>query len=38
VALVSNTSIGPVTNTWLAGPHLGTEARKVFDAVSRKFG
>jgi V8-like Glu-specific endopeptidase len=37
-ALVSNTSIGPVTNTWLAGPHLGAEAKKVFDGVSQKFG
>jgi V8-like Glu-specific endopeptidase len=37
VALVSNTSIGPVTNTWLAGPHLGAEAEKVFSGVSRKF-
>ncbi|MEW2520981.1 hypothetical protein AB0922_22900 [Actinacidiphila alni] len=36
-ALVSNTSIGPVTNTWLAGPHLGAEAKKVFDGVSEKF-
>ena len=38
VALVSNTSIGPVTNTWLAGPHLGAEAEKVYDGVSQKFG
>ncbi|HEY5836433.1 trypsin-like serine peptidase [Streptomyces sp.] len=37
-ALVSNTSIGPVTNTWLAGPRLGPEAQSVFDAVSAKFG
>lgn len=36
-ALVSNTSIGPVTNTWLAGPRLGTVAKKVFDGMSRKF-
>jgi hypothetical protein len=36
-ALVSNTSIGPVTNTWLAGPRLGAEAKKVFDGVSKKF-
>ncbi|MGP3982790.1 trypsin-like serine peptidase [Streptomyces sp. KR80] len=36
-ALVSNTSIGPVTATWLAGPHLGREAQNMFDAVSRKF-
>ncbi|AEW96928.1 MULTISPECIES: trypsin-like serine peptidase [Streptomycetaceae] len=37
VALVSNTSIGPSDNTWLAGPHLGAEARSVFDAVSGRF-
>lgn len=37
-ALVSNTSIGPITNTWLAGPRLGAEAKKVFDGVSKKFG
>jgi hypothetical protein len=36
-ALVSNTSIGPVTNAWLAGPRLGAEAKKVFDEVSDKF-
>jgi hypothetical protein len=36
-ALVSNTSIGPVTSTWLAGPHLGPEAKSVYDAVSKKF-
>jgi hypothetical protein len=36
-ALVSNTSIGPVTSTWLAGPRLGAEAKKVFDGVSGKF-
>jgi hypothetical protein len=36
-ALVSNTSIGPVTGTWLAGPRLGAVAQKVFDGVSRKF-
>ncbi|MFI1094995.1 trypsin-like serine peptidase [Streptomyces sp. NPDC020917] len=35
--LVSNTSIGPVTNAWLAGPRLGAEAKKVFDEVSTKF-
>lgn len=37
VALVSNTSIGPVTATWLAGPHLGAEAKTVYDKVSRQF-
>ncbi|MFF2848604.1 trypsin-like serine peptidase [Streptomyces sp. NPDC058001] len=36
-ALVSNTSIGPVTAGWLAGPHLGKEAKGVYDAVSDKF-
>jgi hypothetical protein len=36
MALVSNTSVGPVTNTWLAGPHLGTVAKAVYDEVSKK--
>ncbi|MEW2295753.1 hypothetical protein ABZ719_24105 [Streptomyces sp. NPDC006743] len=36
-ALVSNTSIGPVTTGWLAGPRLGTVARGVYDSVSKKF-
>ncbi|WP_445528693.1 trypsin-like serine peptidase [Streptomyces cyslabdanicus] len=36
-ALVSNTSIGPVTAGWLAGPRLGAEAKGVYDAVSGKF-
>ncbi|MEU8519353.1 hypothetical protein [Streptomyces sp. NPDC048577] len=36
-ALVSNTSIGPVTAGWLAGPRLGPEARGVYDAVSEKY-
>ncbi|MGW3728674.1 trypsin-like serine peptidase [Streptomyces sp. NPDC000851] len=36
-ALVSNTSIGPVSSGWLAGPRLGEEAKGVFDAVSGKF-
>ncbi|MGW1893038.1 trypsin-like serine peptidase [Streptomyces sp. NPDC002004] len=36
-ALVSNTSIGPVTSGWLAGPHLGKEAKGVYQSVSRKF-
>ncbi|MGW1025900.1 trypsin-like serine peptidase [Streptomyces sp. NPDC002577] len=35
--LVSNTSIGPVTAGWLAGPRLGKEAEAVYDAVSEKF-
>ncbi|MDX3226143.1 hypothetical protein [Streptomyces sp. ME19-01-6] len=36
-ALVSNTSISSNAHTWLAGPHLGSEAKGVFDAISRKF-
>ncbi|MEU1788824.1 hypothetical protein ABZ553_23750 [Streptomyces sparsogenes] len=36
-ALVSNTSIGPSNATWLAGPHLGPEAKAVYNAVSKKF-
>jgi V8-like Glu-specific endopeptidase len=36
-ALVSNTSIGPVTAGWLAGPRLGKEAKGIYDSVSRKF-
>ncbi|WP_432033015.1 trypsin-like serine peptidase [Streptomyces antibioticus] len=36
-ALVSNTSIGPVTSGWLAGPRLGEVAKGVFDSVSDKF-
>jgi V8-like Glu-specific endopeptidase len=36
-ALVSNTSIGPVTAGWLAGPRLGKEAKGVYDSVSGKF-
>ncbi|MFE9687263.1 trypsin-like serine peptidase [Streptomyces sp. NPDC006285] len=36
-ALVSNTSIGPVTAGWLAGPHLGAEAKGIYDAVSKKY-
>ncbi|MYT74187.1 MULTISPECIES: hypothetical protein [unclassified Streptomyces] len=36
-ALVSNTSIGPVTAGWLAGPRLGKEAKAVYDSVSEKF-
>ncbi|MFF8103674.1 trypsin-like serine peptidase [Streptomyces sp. NPDC016640] len=36
-ALVSNTSIGPVTSGWLAGPRLGDEAKGVYDAVGEKF-
>ncbi|MEU6369221.1 hypothetical protein ABZ876_26625 [Streptomyces sp. NPDC046931] len=36
-ALVSNTSIGPVTAGWLAGPRLGAVAKRVYDSVSEKF-
>ncbi|MEV5439020.1 hypothetical protein AB0K80_23840 [Streptomyces sp. NPDC052682] len=36
-ALISNTSIGPVRSGWLAGPRLGTEAKGVYDSVSKKF-
>jgi hypothetical protein len=34
---VSNTSIGPVSAGWLAGPHLGAVAKGVYDSVSKKF-
>lgn len=37
LALVSNTSIGPVTAGWLAGPRLGKEAKGIYSAVSKKF-
>jgi hypothetical protein len=36
--LVSNTSIGPATNGWLAGPQLGPEAKQIFDTMSEKYG
>ncbi|MFH8473808.1 trypsin-like serine peptidase [Streptomyces sp. NPDC018000] len=36
-ALVSNTSIGPATAGWLAGPRLGKEAKGVFESVSKKY-
>lgn len=36
-ALVSNTSIGPETSGWLAGPRLGAVAKEVYDSVSEKF-
>ncbi|GGJ05586.1 hypothetical protein GCM10010121_014990 [Streptomyces brasiliensis] len=36
-ALVSNTSIGPVSSGWLAGPRLGDVAEGVYQAVSKKF-
>ncbi|NUP20069.1 MAG: hypothetical protein HOZ81_29090 [Streptomyces sp.] len=36
--LVSNTSIGPENNTWLAGPQLGTGAEAVYQNMSRTYG
>ncbi|UNO40301.1 hypothetical protein [Streptomyces sp. MST-110588] len=35
--LVSNSSIGSPNHTWLAGPHLGPEAQRVFNGISRRF-
>ncbi|MFJ7587663.1 trypsin-like serine peptidase [Streptomyces sp. NPDC097617] len=35
LALISNTSIGPTSATWLAGPRLDQEARVVYATVSR---
>ncbi|ARP74427.1 hypothetical protein LK07_26240 [Streptomyces pluripotens] len=35
--LVSNTSVGPVSSGWLAGPRLGDVAQGVYDSVSKKF-
>ncbi|MYX72550.1 hypothetical protein [Streptomyces sp. SID3915] len=36
-ALVSNTSIGPVTAGWLAGPRLGPEAKEIYESASKKY-
>ncbi|KOV54556.1 hypothetical protein ADL00_30355 [Streptomyces sp. AS58] len=36
--LVSNTSIGPVDNTWLAGPQLGRDARTLYENMSKTYG
>ncbi|MET9835597.1 hypothetical protein ABZ078_41400 [Streptomyces sp. NPDC006385] len=36
--LVSNTSIGPENNTWLAGPQLGTKAEALYQNMSRTYG
>ncbi|WP_432073532.1 trypsin-like serine peptidase [Streptomyces wuyuanensis] len=36
-ALVSNTSIGPVTAGWLAGPRLGERAKEIHTTMSEKF-
>ncbi|MEU3827756.1 hypothetical protein [Streptomyces sp. SID161] len=35
--LVSNTSIGPVSAGWLAGPRLGDVAKGVYESVSKQF-
>lgn len=37
LALVSNTSIGPVSAGWLAGPRLGPGARQLYTMVSDRF-
>ncbi|MBQ1099250.1 hypothetical protein KBY55_25135 [Streptomyces sp. b94] len=36
--LVSNTSIGPLENTWLAGPQLGREAEAMYQNMSKTYG
>ncbi|MFE1881817.1 trypsin-like serine peptidase [Streptomyces diastatochromogenes] len=36
--LVSNTSIGPTNNTWLAGPQLGQEAQALYQNMSKTYG
>ncbi len=36
--LVSNTSIGPEDNTWLAGPQLGTDAEALYLNMSKTYG
>ncbi|MEV7861648.1 hypothetical protein AB0O86_23155 [Streptomyces hirsutus] len=36
--LVSNTSIGPTDNTWLAGPQLGRDAEALYQNMSRTYG
>ncbi|MGW2743712.1 trypsin-like serine peptidase [Streptomyces sp. NPDC001450] len=36
--LVSNTSIGPTNNTWLAGPQLGQEAQALYEDMSKTYG
>ncbi|MFI6704451.1 trypsin-like serine peptidase [Streptomyces sp. NPDC050509] len=38
LVLVSNTSIGPVTSGWLAGPRLGAGAEQIYTAMSDRFG
>jgi V8-like Glu-specific endopeptidase len=37
LVLVSNTSIGPVTSGWLAGPRLGSGAEQIYTGMSDKF-
>ncbi|MFG2129584.1 trypsin-like serine peptidase [Streptomyces sp. NPDC048751] len=36
--LVSNTSIGPADNTWLAGPQLGRGAEALYENMSKTYG
>ncbi|NJP52716.1 hypothetical protein HCJ93_22290 [Streptomyces sp. SBST2-5] len=36
--LVSNTSIGPLDNTWLAGPQLGRDAEALYQNMSKNYG
>ncbi|MEU3254382.1 hypothetical protein [Streptomyces sp. NPDC006997] len=36
--LVSNTSIGPLDNTWLAGPQLGRDAQALYENMSETYG
>ncbi|KUM77016.1 hypothetical protein [Streptomyces curacoi] len=36
--LVSNTSIGPEDNTWLAGPQLGPKAEAMYQNMSTTYG
>ncbi|WP_328874222.1 hypothetical protein OHT76_31490 [Streptomyces sp. NBC_00287] len=36
--LVSNTSIGPEDNTWLAGPQLGANAEALYENMSKTYG
>ncbi|MDH6222154.1 trypsin-like serine peptidase [Streptomyces pseudovenezuelae] len=36
--LVSNTSIGPSDNTWLAGPQLGRTAESLYENMSKTYG
>lgn len=36
--LVSNTSIGPAGDTWLAGPQLGRGAQALYENMSKRYG